>query len=62
MVPDPEVGDSDQGESDAIIPEQPREGSAEPGFPPDGRTGDVRGNYAWSGSWIVQLPQGDPDS
>jgi hypothetical protein len=45
-----------------IIPEQPGEGSAETELPPEGRSGDVPDKYAWNGSWIVQLPQCDPDS
>lgn len=62
MVTDPEAGDADRDVPDAIIPEQPGEGSAERVLSPDRHAGDARGNHAWNGSWIVQLPQGDPGS
>jgi hypothetical protein len=62
VIPEPEARNVLQDSTHAIIPEQPGEGSAEPENPPEGRSDDVPGNYAWNGSWVVQLPQGDPDS
>jgi hypothetical protein len=62
VASEPETNDTDRDATNAMIPEQPGEGSAQSALPPDGRTGDVPGDYAWNGSWIVQLPQGDPGS
>jgi hypothetical protein len=62
VIPEPEARYVLRDSTHAIIPEQPGDGSAEPEFPPEGRIGDGSGNDGWNGSWIVRLPQCDPDS
>jgi hypothetical protein len=62
VIPEPEARYVLRDSTHAMIPERPGDGSAEPDLPPEGRSGDGSGNDSWNGSWIVRLPQCDPDS